>query len=256
MSKRKFLIPLATLSLLFTSLAACNGGGGKKSSSEQPPEASSSQPAQSSSAAGESSSAAGQSSSQQQASSSQQQASSSQPQASSSQQGSTSQPSVQKSVSITECILMSDGGKAYVKVSGTQENYSAEEFKWAWGIKVNGDTGTFVAGKEAPEAADYQVVAFDANKAFTVSYCLTDIDALQSGAFYRVYGGTPDTYGDIAFTTTETGARDATRSYYLRTDQNNSFVFDSVHSCYQSQICLFSYLFIITIHSLTSQECL
>ena len=236
MSKRKFLIPLAVFSLLMSSLVACGGGtaSSKPVGGSSGGQIDSSEPAgdTSSDVGGNSSSSAAGTSSQQQGSSSQQ-ASSSQQQDSSSQAGSSSQQgssqqSADKSVSITECILMNDAGKAYVKVSGTQANYSATEFKWAWGIKVNGDSGAFVDGKATPEDADYQVVAFDANNAFTVRYCLTDIANLTSGAFYRVYGGTPETYGDVAFTTAETGARDASRSYYLRTDQNNSFVFDSV----------------------------
>ena len=236
MSKRKFLIPLAVFSLLMSSLVACGGGtaSSKPVGGSSGGQIDSSEPAgdTSSDVGGNSSSSAAGTSSQQQGSSSQQ-ASSSQQQASSSQAGSSSQQgssqqSADKSVTITECILMSDAGKAYVKVSGTQANYSAAEFKWAWGIKVNGDSGAFVDGKATPEDADYQVVAFDASNAFTVRYCLTDIANLTSGAFYRVYGGTPETYGDIAFTTAETGARDTSRSYYLRSDQNNSFVFDSV----------------------------
>ena len=233
MSKRKFLMPLAVFGLLMGSLVAC-GGGGK--TSKPAGGSSSEQPSSSSQAEASSSQAGGQSTSQPQASSSnpisssQPAGSSSQPSGSSSQPGSSSsQPVAQKSVSITECVLMTDtDGKAYVKVSGTQENYSSAEFKWAWGIKVNGDNGAFVDGKASPDEADYKVASFDANKAFTVKYCLTDITALKSGDFYRVYGGTPETYADIAFTSTETAAGDATRSYYLRTDQNNSFVFDSV----------------------------
>jgi hypothetical protein len=234
MSKRKFLMPLAVFGLLMGSLVACGGGGGK--TSKPAGGSSSEQPSSSSQAEASSSQAGGQSTSQPQASSSnpisssQPAGSSSQPSGSTSQPGgSTSQPVAQKSVSITECVLMTDtDGKAYVKVSGTQENYSSAEFKWAWGIKVNGDNGAFVDGKASPDEADYKAAAFDANKAFTVKYCLTDITALKSGDFYRVYGGTPESYADIAFTSTETAANDATRTYYLRTDQNNSFVFDSV----------------------------
>ena len=133
-----------------------------------------------------------------------------------------------KSLNITESILVKEEGKVYVKVTGTQANHTADEFKWAWGLKVNGENGEFVDGKAQPEAADFKAATFDANNQFVLKYCLTDIENLTSGAFYRIYGGTPETYADIAFTTSETGARDATRSYYLRTDQNNSLVFDNV----------------------------
>ena len=78
MSKRKFLIPLATLSLLFSALVACNNGGGK---SESKPG--------SSADAGQSSQ--NNNSSQNQGTSSQQQGTSSQQAGSSSQQDSSSQ---------------------------------------------------------------------------------------------------------------------------------------------------------------------
>lgn len=139
-----------------------------------------------------------------------------------------STPSTAKSVSITEMKLANVEGKVYVVVKGTEANYKAEEFKWAWGLKTNGDSGEFIDGKETPEAADYKAATFDATtKAFEVKYCLTDL-TLTSGAYYQVYGGTPETYANIAFEDANTTARDQTRSYYLRTDQNNSIVFDAV----------------------------
>ena len=141
----------------------------------------------------------------------------------------TSSASTAKSVSISSIDMANEDGKAYVVVTGTQANYTAAEFKWAWGLKVNGDAGQFIDGKETPEAADYKAAEFDATtKAFTVKYCLTDLTTLTSGAFYQVYGGTPETYDNIPFENTNAGARDQNRHYYLRTDQNNSIVFDSV----------------------------
>lgn len=139
-----------------------------------------------------------------------------------------STPSTAKSVSITEMKLANVEGKVYVVVKGTEANYKADDFKWAWGLRTNGDAGEFIDGKETPEAADYKAATFDeATKAFEVKYCLTDL-TLTSGAYYQVYGGTPETYANIAFEDANTTARDQTRSYYLRTDQNNSIVFDAV----------------------------
>ena len=139
-----------------------------------------------------------------------------------------STPSTAKSVSITEMKLANVEGKVYVVVKGTEANYKADDFKWAWGLRTNGDAGEFIDGKETPEAADYKAATFDeATKAFEVKYCLTDL-TLTSGAYYQVYGGTPETYANIAFEDANTAARDQTRSYYLRTDQNNSIVFDAV----------------------------
>ena len=133
-----------------------------------------------------------------------------------------------KSVSVSDISLVSENSKVYVKVTGTQSNYTADDFKWAWGL-MNNDTSEFVDGKEAPEAADYKAATFDAtSKAFTVKYCLTDLASLKSGDFFQVYGGTPESYGNIAFENTATAASDATRHYYLRTDKNNAIVFDSI----------------------------
>ena len=146
----------------------------------------------------------------------------------SSQTSSSKSSSTSKSVSISDISLTNEDGKAYVKVTGTANNYAAGEFKWAWGLKVNGDGGAFVDGKETPAAEDYKAAEFDASsKSFTLKYNLTDI-TLTSGEYYQVYGGTPESYGNIPFTNTNTGARDATRNYYLRTDKDNSIVFDSI----------------------------
>jgi len=148
--------------------------------------------------------------------------------ASSSSSKKPSTPSTAKSISITSVGLANEEGKVYVVVSGKEANYTADTFKWAWGLRTNGDAGEFVDGKETPEAADYKAATFDAEtKAFTVKYNLTDLN-LTSGAFYQVYGGTPEQYENIPFENTATAARDATRAYYLRTDQNNSIVFDSI----------------------------
>ena len=139
-----------------------------------------------------------------------------------------STPSTAKSISISGVTMANDGGKVYLTVSGTEANYKAEDFKWAWGIKVNGDSGDWVVGKEAPEAADYAAATFDATaKTFAVKLCLTDATALQPGTFYQIYGGTPEAYENITLPET-LDARDQTRHYYIRTDQANSLHFDSV----------------------------
>lgn len=139
-----------------------------------------------------------------------------------------STPSTAKSISITGVTMANDAGKVYLTVSGTEANYKAEDFKWAWGIKVNGDSGEFVVGKETPEAADYAAATFDATaKTFAMKLCLTDAADLQPGTFYQIYGGTPEAYANIELPET-LDARDQTRHYYIRTDQQNSLHFDSV----------------------------
>ena len=131
-----------------------------------------------------------------------------------------------KAVKDLSISLGNSNNKAYITVRGTQENYSAEEFKWAWGLKAN--DGTFADGKANPADEDYKKVDFNNNNEFTVKYCLTDIQTIKSGVLYRIYGGTPETYGDIPFASNQFGASDATRKYYLRNDENNSLVFDSI----------------------------
>lgn len=123
--------------------------------------------------------------------------------------------------------LGKDGGKAYITVRGTQSNYTAEEFKWAWGL-LNEGTSSFDYGKERPEDADYAALTFDANNEFTVRLCLTDITTIKAGATYRIYGGAPGNYKDIGFESNMFGANDGTRNYYLRQDLNNSLTFDNI----------------------------
>ena len=131
-----------------------------------------------------------------------------------------------KEVTDVRISLMNDGDKAYIQVRGKQVNYTADNFKWAWGLKDN--NGNFADGKAKPTDEDFKKVEFNSSNEFTVRYCLTDIQTIKSGVLYRIYGGTPETYGDIPFESNQFGATDATRKYYLRNDENNSLVFDSI----------------------------
>lgn len=132
-----------------------------------------------------------------------------------------------KSISDLSISLGNEGDKAYITVRGKQNNYTAETFKWTWGLKDQ-STSTFADGKEIPSAEDFKTATFNANNEFTVKYCLTDIQTIKAGTLYRIYGGTPESYGDIPFQSNMFGANDATRKYYLRQDENNSLVFENV----------------------------
>ena len=138
----------------------------------------------------------------------------------------TSKGPVKTVTDLSISLRNGDDDKAYIRVTGKQSNYTAEDFKWAWGLK--GDDGTFDDGKQIPASTDFQTVAFNSNNGFTVDYCLTDIANLRAGTLYRIYGGTPETYNDIPFANNQFGASDATRKYYLRQDQNNSLVFEYI----------------------------
>lgn len=132
-----------------------------------------------------------------------------------------------KKVNITSINLGNSSGKAYITVNGTQENYTEENFKWAWGLKDS--NGTFDDGKATPLATDFVAVPFNATTgAFTVKYCLTDITTIKAGSIYRIYGGTPESYDDIPFESNMFSANDGTRNYYLRQDLDNSLTFDNV----------------------------
>ena len=131
-----------------------------------------------------------------------------------------------KSISGLSISLRNDGNKAYITVRGTQSNYTADDFKWAWGLKA--ESGDFHDGKAIPSADDFKLATFDSNNEFTVNYCLTDITTIKAGVLYRIYGGTPESYGDIPFESNMFGANDATRKYYLRVDQENSLVFENI----------------------------
>ena len=138
----------------------------------------------------------------------------------------SSEEGEKKTIEITNAVLKTENEKAYVVVTGKQTNYTADDFKWTWGLLD--DSGEFVDGKEKPAADDFKKASFSANRSFTLKYCLTDITNMKAGVLYRVYGGTPEKYGDIDFPSNNTGASDATRKYYLRSDQSNSLVFDNI----------------------------
>ena len=131
-----------------------------------------------------------------------------------------------KTVTVNSISLNTESNKAYITVSGKQENYTADEFKWAWGLK--NEAGEFKDGKEKPTGDDFTKVTFTASKTFTVKYCLSDITTIKSGELYRIYGGTPESYDDIPFASNNFGANDGTRKFYLRSDKDNSLVYDCI----------------------------
>ena len=132
-----------------------------------------------------------------------------------------------KGISNLSISLGNSGDKAYITVTGTQQNYTADEFKWAWGL-MNRDSSQFEDGKATPAESDFKKVEFDGSNQFTVKYCLTDIQSIKAGNIYRIYGGTPESYADIPFASNMFGANDATRKYYLRMDLDNSLTFENV----------------------------
>ena len=92
---------------------------------------------------------------------------------SSSQRPSSTSQAPQKGISDLSISLGNDGDKAYITVRGQQFGYTADDFKWAWGL-MDRDSSEFADGKATPAAGDYQAVTFDGSNQFTVKYCLTD----------------------------------------------------------------------------------
>ena len=80
--------------------------------------------------------------------------------ASSSSKPSTSQ-GPKKTVSDLSISLGNSGDKAYITVTGKQENYTADEFKWAWGL-MDRDTSEFADGKANPSGDDFVTGYFEA----------------------------------------------------------------------------------------------
>ena len=136
-------------------------------------------------------------------------------------------PETEKKVEVSNITLSNQDDKAYITVTGKVTNYTNDDFTWAWGLKDQ-SSGQFHDGKEKPEAADFKKAKISNNNSFTIRYCLTNVQTLKSGVFYRIYGGTPESYDDIEFQSNNYGANDATRRYYLRNDKNNSLVYDSI----------------------------
>ena len=138
-----------------------------------------------------------------------------------------------KSIEVSSISLRNQGDKAYITVSGTQTNYTADDFTWAWGLKAK--NGSFADGKENPAAEDFKKETFNASNSFTLDYCLTDIENLESGTLYTIYAGTPESYQEIKFASNQFGASDATRKYYLRQDEENALVFEYIQPVTYSQ---------------------
>lgn len=114
--------------------------------------------------------------------------------------------------------------KVYAKVAGTETLYKAGELKWAWGLADR--NGTFVYGKETPEAADFAAAvtfepAADATaKPFSVELCLTDIANITTEV-YTIWGGADATsYAALTIGTTDFQANDGNYTYFIRDDQS------------------------------------
>lgn len=134
----------------------------------------------------------------------------------------------QKEVEAQEAVLVKENNKVYFQVTGTYDLYNAGELKFAWGV-VGATTGTFYAGKEAPEAADFKAdgITMDATaKTFVAKFCLTDVTGLSAAELYNVYVGTQEDtgmmYDVVPVTDASFSDSDANYTYFIRDDQSNA----------------------------------
>ena len=121
--------------------------------------------------------------------------------------------------------------KVYLRLSGTCDNYTQENFKWAFALKEynNGqEGGAYLAGKETPEAADFNIPvtltkgAEGEDDTFTVDFNLTDIvvpDGVTKPGRYNLTAGPEDNYKSINVTLNPGNYADNSHRYYFRNDQ-------------------------------------
>ena len=125
-----------------------------------------------------------------------------------------------------------DDGKVYLRLSGTCDNYTQENFKWAFALRdynsQEEDTTAYLTGKEEPEAADFNISvaltagAEGANDTFTVDFNLSEIVAPEGRSKpgrYNLMAGPADNYGSINVDLTPGNYADNAHRYYFRNDQ-------------------------------------
>ena len=138
------------------------------------------------------------------------------------------------SVSITTAKYELNEGKVYLVLSGTEQYFTAENFKWAFGLKLDRED-TWLVGKAEPEAADFNVLGVitpaaeeGANDSFEVKFDLTSIPAPAEGSkagLWNIYAGPTGAYGslNVSVSNTENGnTPDEAYNYYFRNDQQTS----------------------------------
>ena len=222
MKKRNFLMMAAVM--LAMTLTAC---GGKPAEESKPVESQpeQSQPVESQPAGSEEAS--------QPASSQQEQSqpASSKP-AESSQQGGgqSSEAPATKAVAITEVGLAAKESKVYLQLSGTAENYTAAEFKWALALQHAGAAGagdggtTFVLGTTAEFVdADYTLPAtLNPDGTFLFEYNLSDVPSMEAGLL-TIHAGVKGLAENLAVGTENNGAtlKDGSFRFYIRADVNS-----------------------------------
>ena len=147
-------------------------------------------------------------------------------------------PALVASFTVSKAQYVKEDNKVYLVLEGSEKYFTAANFKFAFGLKLEGGD-TWLAGKAAPEAADFNVLgtitepAADstADPTFVVKFDMTSINAAQGSkkaGLYNIYVGTSaDNYGTLSLAVSNTdGANtmDEVHNYYFRNDQETSNV--------------------------------
>ena len=129
-------------------------------------------------------------------------------------------------------LVKKDDGKVYFRLAGTCDHYTVDSFKWAFALQDynNGQSGgDFLAGKENPEAADFNIPVTltpaaegETADSFTVDFNMSDIEVpegVDKPGRYNVMAGPQDNYNTINVSLNPGNYADASHRYYFRNDQ-------------------------------------
>ena len=139
---------------------------------------------------------------------------------------------LQRGFTISNASLVKNEDKVYLRLAGTCDHYTVDTFKWAFALRDynsdEGDENAYLAGKEEPAAADFNIeVALTAgvdgaDDTFTVDFNLTDI-TVPTGRTkpgrYNLMAGPADNYKSLNVDLNPGNYADNAHRYYFRNDQ-------------------------------------
>ena len=139
-------------------------------------------------------------------------------------------PALEPTITIDAAELIKEGDKVYIRISGTEENFTVENFVWAFGLKrYNADD--WLIGSADPADTDFNVqVAItplggegNENKGtYTVDFNLSDIvipEGINKAGEFTVYAGPKGLYGTFPTIDLAPGNKaDSGHNYYFRND--------------------------------------
>ena len=141
-------------------------------------------------------------------------------------------PALERGFAIDNASLVKkEDNKVYLRLAGTCDHYTVETFKWAFALRDynsdEGDENAYLAGKEEPEAADFNIEvaltagAEGADDTFTVDFNLTDIEVptgRTKPGRYNLMAGPADNYKSLNVDLNPGNYADNAHRYYFRND--------------------------------------